>query len=131
MRVHVAGRQFARFAAVGACNTLLTLAVYWLLLRAGLHYLEAFAPAFAAGAVSGYTLNRIWTFDGAPAGARELMRYVSIQLAGLATNALLLVVLVEEAGIDRVEAQVVAICCCSLLTFVVSRRWVFGVGVRS
>ncbi len=119
-------RQLVRFVIVGACNTMLTLSVYALLLATGLHYLEAFAPAFAAGAVIGYTLNRIWTFDAGPAQRWDLVRYGSIQLAGLAMNAALLIALVELFGIGRIAAQVVAIGCVSLINFGVSRRWVFG-----
>ena len=125
MTLRVVGGQFARFAVVGACNTLLTLTVYALLLSMGLHYLEAFAPAFAVGAVCGYTLNRIWTFDAARADRWDLVRYVSIQLAGLGLNAVLLIALVEVVGIGPVVAQAVAIGCVSLLNFAISRRWVF------
>jgi putative flippase GtrA len=124
-------RQLVRFVVVGACNTILTLSVYALLLAAGLHYLVAFAPAFAAGAVVGYTLNRLWTFGAAPARRWDLVRYASIQLAGLATNAVLLIALVEEFGIGRIPAQVVAIGCVSLVSFGVSRRWVFGARVHA
>ncbi|HEY1540344.1 MAG TPA: GtrA family protein [Solirubrobacteraceae bacterium] len=128
MTARVVSGQFARFAVVGASNTVLTLAVYTLLLWAGLPYIEAFAPAFAAGAVSGYTLNRLWTFDVAAARSRGLMRYASVQLAGLALNAVLLIAFVELLGMQRLMAQVVAVGCVSLLTFAASRRWVFRDG---
>jgi putative flippase GtrA len=124
--LRVVSGQFVRFAVVGACNTVLTLTVYALLLSMGLHYIEAFAPAFAAGAACGYTLNRIWTFDAARAHRWDLMRYVSIQLGGLGLNAVLLIALVEVLGIGPIVAQAVAIGCVSVLNFGVSRRWVFG-----
>jgi putative flippase GtrA len=54
------------------------------------------------------------------------VRYVSIQLAGLGLNAVLLIALVEVVGIGPIVAQAVAIGCVSLLNFGMSRRWVFG-----
>jgi len=118
--------QFVRFAVVGACNTALTLGLYTLLLAAGLHYLQAFAPAFAAGAVCGYTLNRVWTFDATRPRRRGLARYVSVQIGGLALNAIVLVALVEGLAVDRIVAQAIAIATVSMLTFAATRAWVFG-----
>jgi putative flippase GtrA len=120
--------QFVRYGVVGASNTLLTLFVYTRLLGMGLHYLEAFAPAFAAGALNGYTLNRIWTFDGACARRADVARYVSVQLAGLGMNAVALIVLIEVVGFDRVAGQVIGGGGVSVLTFVLNRQWVFRAG---
>jgi putative flippase GtrA len=120
------GGQYVRFAVVGASNTALTLTVYTLLVSAGLRYLEAFTPAFAAGAVSGYMLNRLWTFHAATARGPGLARYVSVQLTGLGLNGLAYLVL-TRLGADRIMAQAIAVCALSLVTFAVCRAWVFRV----
>lgn len=118
--------QLARYLVVGASNTAITLIVYWLALRAGAQYLVAFPPAFALGAINGYTLNRLWTFRGVAAfGGGDLARYVTVQLTGMGLNALLLVALVEGLGAEHLAAQAVALCLVSLATFVASRWWVF------
>ena len=120
------GGQFARFVAVGASNTALTLASYALLLAAGLHYLGALVPAFLLGALNGYTLNRAWTFRAGAFQRAALARYVTTQLAALGLNALWLIAFVEIDGMSRLLAQVLAMPIVSCLTFVANRRWVFA-----
>ena len=80
-------RQFARFALVGATNTLLTFAVYLSLRAAGTPYLVAGAAGFAVGAVNGYVLNRRWTFSATDSTAARI-RYLAVQLGGLAASTL-------------------------------------------
>jgi putative flippase GtrA len=120
------GGQFARFVAVGASNTALTLASYALLLALGLHYLGALVPSFLLGTLNGYTLNRAWTFHAGSFQRAALARYMTTQLAALGLNALMLVTFVEFVGMSRLLAQVLAMPIVSCLTFVVSRRWVFA-----
>jgi putative flippase GtrA len=117
--------QFARFVAVGASNTALTLASYALLIYAGLHYLAAIVPAFLLGALNGYTLNRVWTFRAGEFQGTGLARYITTQLAALGLNALALVAFVEVLGMTRLLAQVLAMPIVSCLTFWANRRWVF------
>ena len=58
--------QFVKFGIVGVSNTLLTFAVYTLLLKVfGVWYLAASAIGFVGGATNGFLLNRRWTFRGA------------------------------------------------------------------
>jgi putative flippase GtrA len=120
------GGQFARFVVVGASNTALTLATYALLLAGGLHYLYALVPAFALGALNGYTLNRAWTFRAGRFQRAALARYVAVQLAGLGANALALVIFIELLAMPRVFAQLLATPLVSCLTFAGSRCWVFA-----
>jgi putative flippase GtrA len=116
----------ARFLVVGASNTLLTLAIYALLLGAGLPFVAALAPAYAAGALNGYTLNRMWTFRAGSFRGDALARYVLVQAAGLALNAALLALLVHDAGVDELLGQVLVLPVVSGMLFVVNRHWVFG-----
>jgi putative flippase GtrA len=55
--------QFVKFGIVGVTNTLLTLAVYTLLLEVlRLYCVAASGIAFAVGTVNSFLLNRRWTF---------------------------------------------------------------------
>ena len=122
----VAG-QLGRFALVGVTNTALSWGLFALALSLGVWYPLASALAFVAGAINGYTLNRIWTFKAGRFCATGLARYSCVQALGLGVNELVIVVVVELAGVPHLAAQAVALGAVSLLTFSLNRRWAFAV----
>ncbi|MEA2473537.1 MAG: alpha,6-mannosyltransferase [Thermoleophilaceae bacterium] len=123
-----AGRvgELARFAVVGLSNTALSWSLYALGVHLGVAYPVAAAGSFAAGAVNGYTLNRVWTFRSGRFSASMLARYAGIQVAALAVNLVLLVGLVEVVGMHRLSAQLVALTAVALMGYAASRRWAFA-----
>src|SRR6201987_635980 len=101
--------QFIKFGIVGVSNTLLTFAVYTLLLKVfGVWYLLASAVGFAVGAVNGFLLNCRWTFRGHVGDARTPLRWGIVQGGGLGINLGLLYVLVHDARLDKLVAQALA-----------------------
>ena len=80
-------RRLARFCAVGALNTGLTLAAFALLLRVGMPAAVASAAGFGLGALNGYQLNARWTFAGARRDRGAVARYVLVQLGGAVLSA--------------------------------------------
>ena len=106
--------QLARFLAVGVVNTLLSLAVFSVLVSVAPADVAG-ALAFAAGAVSGYLLNARWTF----AARGSWRRYLAVQLGGLgATTAF--------AGLGGTAGYLVALPLVTLSTFTASRMWAFS-----
>jgi putative flippase GtrA len=117
--------QFARFALVGATNTLVSLAAYSLLLSASTPYVLAAAVAFGAGAANGYVLNRRWTF-AARDSRRARLAYVCVQAGGALTAGALVWLLVHEAGAERIAAYAAAIPPVTVSTFLANRLWTFA-----
>jgi putative flippase GtrA len=117
--------RLARFVVVGICNTLLSFAVYWVLLAVGTWYVVAAPIAYIASVVNGYVLNRRWTF-AARDSARSRVLYVAIQTSGAALTSLLVLFFVRVAGMERVGAFLVAIVPVTLCTFSANRVWTFG-----
>src|ERR1700690_585125 len=98
--------QFVKFGIVGVSNTLLTFAVYTLLLKGfGLWYLAASAIGFVVGAVNGFLWNRRWTFRGHVGDALTPVRWGVVQGCGLGVNLGLLYLFVHDAGLDKLLAQ--------------------------
>jgi putative flippase GtrA len=120
--------QFVKFGIVGVSNTLITLAVYTLLLKVfGVWYLAASAIGFLLGAVNGFLLNRRWTFRGHVGDALTPVRWGVVQTCGLAVNEALLYVFVHDAHLDKLIAQVCATAVVTVSTFFANRAWTFRV----
>jgi len=118
--------QFVKFGIVGVSNTLLTLFVYTLLLKVfGVWYLAASAIGFAVGAVNGFLLNRRWTFREHVGDAFTPVRWGIVQTCGLGLNEGLLFLLVHDAGMDKLIAQVCATAVVTVTTFIANRAWTF------
>jgi putative flippase GtrA len=118
--------QLVKFGIVGVSNTLITLAVYTVLLKVlGVWYLAASAIGFALGAVNGFLLNRRWTFRGHVGDALTPVRWGVVQTCGLGVNEGLLYVFVHDAGVDKLLAQVCATAVVTVSTFFVNRAWTF------
>jgi putative flippase GtrA len=118
--------QFVKFGIVGISNTLLTFAVYTVLLKGfGVWYLGASAIGFAAGTVNSFLLNRRWTFRGHVGDALTPVRWTVVQCTGLGINEGLLYVFVHDASLDKLIAQALATAVVTVTTFAANRAWTF------
>jgi putative flippase GtrA len=118
--------QFVKFGVVGVANTLLTFAVYTLLLKAfGVWYLAASAIGFVVGTINSFLLNRRWTFRGHVGDALTPVRWGVVQCAGLGVNEGLLYVFVHQAHLDKLLAQAFATAVVTVSTFFANRAWTF------
>ncbi len=118
--------QFVKFGIVGISNTLITFAVYTLLLKVfGVWYIAASAIGFVVGAINGFLLNRRWTFAGHVGDSLTPVRWAVVQTAGLGLNLGLLYLLVHDAGLDKLVAQALATVAVTVSTFLVNRAWTF------
>ena len=118
--------QFVKFGVVGVANTLLTFAVYTLLLKVfGVWYLGASAIGFIVGTINSFLLNRRWTFRGHVGDALTPVRWTVVQCCGLAVNEGLLYVFVHQAALDKLLAQAFATAVVTVSTFFANRSWTF------
>jgi len=120
--------QFVKFGIVGISNTLLTFLIYALLVKLlGVWYLGASAIGFAAGATNGFLLNRRWTFRNHVGDSLTPVRWAIVQGAGLALDEGLLYVLVHDAHVEKLLAQLAAIVVVTVSCFFANRAWTFRV----
>lgn len=118
-------RQLARFVVVGVGNTLISVAVYRLLLALGAWYVVAAPIAYVASLVNGYVFNRRWTF-GARDSTRARVLYVAVQAGGAGLTSLLVLLFVNAAGTGKVGAFLAALVPVTLCTFAANRLWTFS-----
>jgi putative flippase GtrA len=118
--------QFVKFGIVGVSNTLLSLAVYALLLKGfGMWYLAASAIGYAVGMVNGFLWNRRWTFRGHVGDALTPVRWIVVQGCGLAANLGLVFVFVHYANLGELLGQACATAIVVVFTFIANRAWTF------
>jgi putative flippase GtrA len=118
--------QFVKFGIVGVANTLLTFAVYTVLVKVfGVWYLTASAIGFAVGAVNGFLLNRRWTFRDHVGDALTPVRWCVVQGCGLVANLGLVYLFVDDVGLDKLLGQACATAIVVVITFFVNRAWTF------
>jgi len=120
--------QLARFGAVGATNTALTFVVYAVAVHVGIGYLPAAAGAFVVGAVNGFVLNRTWTFHHAGRVLAAGRKYAVVQGTAMAENVGLLWVMVHVLRLGRLPGEALAAVPVTLVSFALSRAWVFRAG---
>jgi putative flippase GtrA len=117
--------QLAKFCTVGAAGYAVNLAVYTVLVNAGLHYTLAAACSFLVAVTNNYIWNRLWTFRGQRGHiAYQGLRFFLISLLALGANELLLTGFVA-AGIGKVVAQAIAVVLVTPINFVGNKLWSF------
>ena len=118
-------RQLVTFVLLGASNTLLTLLLYWILLR-WMPHTAAYAISYAAGIAYGAVTNARFTFRTRLTG-KGFARFAGWTLGLYAFNAVLLEVLVRGAGLDARLAVLVVVAVAVPLGFV-GARWAIAGG---
>jgi putative flippase GtrA len=115
--------QIVRYCAFGVLNTLVSLGVDALLLALGAPLLVASAVGFTAGACSGYSLNRRYTF-AARASATAGGLYLAVSVCGLGLDTGLVRIL-SDAGAGDFVSFLLALPLVTLATFGANRRLTF------
>jgi putative flippase GtrA len=118
-------RKLVRFGLVGLTSTVISLAVYGLLLLVGLPYPAAGFLSYGAGIVNGYTWNRVWTFQAGAFQKRQFARYGIVQTGAAAANAGGLALAFQIFGASEIAAEVVVLPLLVCAAFVINRDWTF------
>lgn len=119
--------QLVRFALVGASGYVVNLAVFTCAVHViGIDYKIAAVLAFLVSVTSNFWLNRHWTFDarGGHAGF-QAARFLTVSVAAFLFSYVVLLVLVEVAGLPEVLSQAVAIVAATPLSFLGQKLWSF------
>ncbi len=119
--------QLVRFGLVGATGFFVNLAVYALFVHpVGVDYRVASVAAWLVAVANNFVLNRHWTFDARDGSARfQALRFLVVSLAAEAFSLLLLTLLVQEAGVEKVAAQAIAVASAMPLNFLGNKLWSF------
>jgi putative flippase GtrA len=124
--------RWLKFNAVGALGMAVQLGVLGLLVHAaGVHYLAATALAVEAAIVHNFAwhVRRTWADRadlGRPGWGLLLLRFnLTTGVVSIAGNLMSMRVLAGAMGIEPILANLLSICLCSLVNFLVCDRFVF------
>jgi dolichol-phosphate mannosyltransferase len=118
--------QLSQFALIGATGYLWNVGAFTVLVAvASTPYGLAAVCAFLVAVVNNYALNRLWTFrKSRGAVVAQGVRFVTVAVAALAVNLVLLAGLIE-GGVMPLLAQPVAVALVLPLNFVGNKIWTF------
>ena len=109
----------------GAVGYGINVAVYTVLLHAGLHYLLAATCSFVVAATGNYILNRSWTFrDRRHHLGVQGFQFLVVSAVALGANLLVLHLLITS-GMTKKPAQAISILVATPLNFIGNRLWSF------
>ena len=119
--------QLVRFSLVGGVGFVINVGVYALLVHgASVQYLAANMIAWLVAVTNNFILNRHWTFDARHGRAHaQAVRFLLVSLMAEAFSLLVLTLLVEAGGLDKVLAQALAVGCATPLNFLGNKLWSF------
>ncbi len=119
--------QLIRFAAVGASGYVVNLVVFALCVHAlGIDYRVAAIVAFVVSVINNFWWNRHWTFDAKHhAPLFQAVRFFTVSLVAFGFSYIVLISLVDGAGMPKVIAQAIAIAAATPLSFIGQKLWSF------
>ena len=127
----IKNKQFVLFCCVGASNTLITMAVLYLLNSIlGVNYLLSSAIGYLCGVINGYLWSTFLVFKKKRT-ASNAIKFVAVNVVVLGVNMLLMYAFVGVFGLENVfnlgvlPAQAITICFTMVLNFVLNKFWTF------
>lgn len=119
--------QLVRFVTVGASGYVVNLIVFALCVHAlAIDYRIAAVIAFVVSVVNNFWLNRHWTFDAkAEHPMFQAVRFFTVSVIAFGFTELVLIALVEGAGLSKVIAQAIAVAAATPLSFLGQKLWSF------
>jgi putative flippase GtrA len=119
--------QLIRFGAVGVTGYAINLAVFAACVHLlGIDYRVAFVIAFVVSVVNNFWWNRHWTFDAKHQHpVFQGARFFTVSAVAQGFAYIVLVALVEGAGLEKVVAQALAVATATPLSFIGQKLWSF------
>jgi putative flippase GtrA len=119
-------RKFIKFGLVGLSNTLIALAVYYLLVAIGVHYQVANVVAFIVSSMSGFLLNRGWVFKAqGNSFFSQLIKYYIVYSGSLLISVVFSFAWIEILGINKYVAPLLNLCITIPFNYFLSKVWAF------
>ena len=129
-RIKALAKQMISFGIVGLVMTSISLVIYWLGVRFGVHYLLANAVGFVVSVAIGYVLNNTFTFrckdKAVEWSIASLFKvYVSYFFTGIILNRALLWIWNDYVGINENISPILNLLVTIPLNFILNKYWIY------
>jgi len=121
-------KEFIKFALVGVVNTLINLAVLYILTEFfSVYYILSSFLAFLVAVTNSFILNTLWTFksDIKNKTATKYSKFFIVSVVTALFNILFLYVFTEFVGLWYMLSQFIAIALTLMMNFIGNKFWTF------
>lgn len=120
--------KLIKFIIVGSINTLITLAVFYVLNKIfHINYLTSSLFAYVLGMVNSYTLNKKWTFqDRNKKVIIQFIKFIIVNLISLGINLFIMYISVNKFNLDSMLSQIIATGFSTISNYLGSKVLVFS-----
>jgi len=118
--------QFVKFGIVGLSNTILSLAIYYVLVFSQVHYLIAHTIAFMVSVLNAYYWNRKYVFKQMDGNKyKQLAKVYAAYGFTFFLGMGLMFIIVDVIGISNLVAPIINLCVTVPLNFILNKYWSF------
>lgn len=122
--VNIFKQQTIKYLIVGGTNTLISLLLYYILLKLSINYLVANVICFIIGVLLGYTLNTLLVFKHKLI-FKALMKYSSVYIFSFSLNIVILFGLVYFLNFNKMLSQIVTTAIVTVVNYLLIKKFVF------
>lgn len=121
--------QFVKFGLVGVLNTLLSLAIYYILIYFNIYYIIANIISFLISVLNSFFLNKNFVFNDKKKGNvfKKLFKVYLSYGVTLVLSTVLLSIQVEYFNIPKTIAPIINLVFTIPINFVLVKQWAFKV----
>lgn len=117
--------QFLKFSVVGLSNTVISLAVYYIILYFGAHYVIASILSFIISVLNAYYWNYKYVFNTKSDILKSLIKTYTSYGFSYVLSTTLLIILVEYYNISELLAPILVLVITVPLNFILNKFWAF------
>lgn len=119
--------QFIKFGTVGVSNTLLSLAIYYLLIHFGVHYLLANAAGFVVSVCNSYFWNSRLVFKNKQekSGIKAFLKVFASYGVSFLLSCTLMLLFVQALGVSEYFAPILRLLFTIPLNYFLNKMWAF------
>lgn len=121
--------EFLKFGIVGLMNTIISIVIYWVLLRLNINFLVANIISYSLGVINSYYFNSRWVFSSTNERRSTLLKFIIVNLIVLVITTNILKLLVDSININPYLAQLFTVAIGMVINFILNKFWTFKVEV--